>query len=94
MAMASSKIYDLIRSLGTLTHWVGTNNLLNLGSGDGLLPNCTKLLPEPKLTYHQWSPEVFTCFSKLTFIGSHDGLLLGWHLAIIWTNAGILLIQT
>ena len=29
--------------------------------------------------------------SKLTTIGSDDGLLPGQHQAIIWTNAGILL---
>ena len=32
------------------------------------------------------------CISKLTIIGSDDGLLPGQHQAIIWTNAGILLI--
>ena len=30
--------------------------------------------------------------SKLTIIGSDNGLLPGWHQAIIWTNARILLI--
>ena len=34
------------------------------------------------------------CISKLTFIGSDNGLLPGQRQAIIWTNAGILLIQT
>ena len=29
---------------------------------------------------------------QLTIIGSDNGLLPGWHQAIIWTNAGILLI--
>ena len=32
------------------------------------------------------------CLSKLTRIGSDNGLLPGWHQAIIWTNAGIFLI--
>ena len=31
------------------------------------------------------------CVSKLTIIGSDNGLLPGWRQAIIWTNAGILL---
>ena len=31
------------------------------------------------------------CVSKLTIIGSDNGLLPGRHQAIIWTNAGILL---
>ena len=32
------------------------------------------------------------CVGKLTIIGSDNGLLPGWHQAIIWTNAGALLI--
>ena len=32
------------------------------------------------------------CISKLTIIGSDNGLLPGRHQAIIWTNAGISLI--
>ena len=34
------------------------------------------------------------CVSKLTIIGSDNGLSPGWRQAIIWTNAGILLIRT
>ena len=34
------------------------------------------------------------CISKLIIIGSDDGLSPGRHQAIIWSNAGILLIQT
>ena len=33
------------------------------------------------------------CVSKLTTIGSDNGLSPGWPQAIIWTNAGILLIR-
>ena len=29
---------------------------VNIGSGNGLLPDGTKPLPEPMLTYHQWHP--------------------------------------
>ena len=29
---------------------------VNIGSGNGLLPDGTKPLPEPVLTDHQWSP--------------------------------------
>ena len=32
------------------------------------------------------------CVNKLTIIGSDDGLSTGRRQAIIWTNAGILLI--
>ena len=34
------------------------------------------------------------CVSKLTIIGSDNGLAPGRRQAIIWTNAGILLIRT
>ena len=29
---------------------------VNIGSGNGLLPDVTEPLPEPMLTYHQWGP--------------------------------------
>ena len=32
---------------------------VNIGSGNGLLPDGTKPLPEPMLTDHQWSPVTF-----------------------------------
>ena len=32
---------------------------INIGSGDGLLPDGTKPLPEPMLTYHQWGDVEF-----------------------------------
>ena len=42
-------------SRSTLTHWglVSTKIWVNFGSGNGLLPDGTKPLPEPMLTYHQ-----------------------------------------
>ena len=33
------------------------------------------------------------CVSKLTIIGSDNGLSPGWRQAIIWSNAGILLVR-
>ena len=44
------------------------------------------------LTY--WGRLTHICVSKLTIIGSDNGLLPGRRQAIIWTNAGILLIRT
>ena len=35
-------------------------NLVNIGSGHGLLPGGTKPVPEPMLTVHQWSLVAFT----------------------------------
>ena len=39
-----------------------------------------------------WGRVTQICISKLTIIGSDNGLSPGWHQVIIWNNAGILLI--
>ena len=49
---------------GPLTHWglvmpYGAKIWVNIGSGNGLLPDGTKPLPEPMLTYHQQSRVTF-----------------------------------
>ena len=41
-----------------------------------------------------WGRVMHICISKLTIIGLDNGLSPGRHQAIIWTNAGILLIRT
>ena len=44
-------------------------------------------------TLTHWGRVTHICVSKLTIIGSDNGLSPGRHQAIIWTNAGILLIK-
>ena len=48
------QIYAALRG-DELTHWglVMPEIWVNIGSGNGLLPDGTKPLPEPMLTYHQ-----------------------------------------
>ena len=41
-----------------------------------------------------WVRVTYICMSKLTIIGSDNGLSPGQSQAIIWTNVGILLIWT
>ena len=41
----------------------------------------------------KWGRGKYICVSKLTIIGSDNGLSPGRHQAIIWANAGILLIE-
>ena len=53
-----------------------------------LNPNC----PISQLTH--WGRVTHICVSKLTIIGSDNDLSPGRRQAIIWTNAGILLIGT
>ena len=36
-----------------------TQNWVNISSGNGLLPDGTKLLPKPIFTYQEWGPLVF-----------------------------------
>ena len=44
------------------------------------------------LVLTHWGRVTHICVSKLTIIGSDNGLLSGWRQAIIWTNTGILVI--
>ena len=65
---------------------------------------CCKITTNDRTILHRWHPVlvvithwdgvVHICISKLTIIGSDNGLSSGWHQAIIWTNVGILLIET
>ena len=54
-----------------------TRNWVNIGSGNGLLPDGTKPLPEPILTYHQRAlslEDLKISISKITFLESHSDL--------------------
>ena len=46
------------------------------------------------ITLTQWARVTHICVSKLAIMGSNNGLSPDQRQAIIWTNAGILLIQT
>ena len=46
------------------------------------------------VVFTHWGRVTHICVSKLTIIGSDNGLSLGRRQAIIWTNAEILLIRT
>ena len=58
-----------------------TQNWINIGSGNGLLPDGTKPLPEPMLTYQEWSPVAFTWepFHKFTYNARAAGLYNGLY---------------
>ena len=55
------------------------------------ISGCMHLLTILALTH--WSRLTHICVSNLTIIGPDNGLSPGWRQAIIWTNAGILLIR-
>ena len=50
-------------------------------------------LPMLGLYLTHWGRVTHICVGKLTTIGSDNGLSPGWRQAIIWSNAGILLIE-
>ena len=56
----------------------------------GLLPAFPEAVNRERLTH--WGRVTHICVGKLTIIGSDNGLSPGRRQAIIWTNAGILLI--
>ena len=70
-------------------YWM--NERLGLTPGLSFLSMRTKI--NSSLETH-WGRVTHLCVSKLTIIGSDNGLSPGRHQAIIWTNAGILLIGT
>ena len=75
--------YKLIlpQDISDLTH-CGLVTWVNIGSGNGLLPDCTKPLPEPMLTYHQWGSLaiIWGQFDKTYF--KHHLLKWTWNLLI------------
>ena len=55
---------------------------VNTGSGNGLLPDGTKPLPEPMLIYLQFSPVTCICGQFHIWNLYHHSLKLGWKLLI------------
>ena len=50
--------------------------MVNTGSGNGLVPDGTKPLPEPMLTNHQWDPLSFIqCLPKFSNCLFQSGVL-------------------
>ena len=53
---------------------------------------CLKIQLSRRVLLTQWGRMTHNCVSKLTIIGSNNGLSPGRRQAIVWTNTGILLI--
>ena len=62
--------------------WIWSELVSDVVSHSGILSQFNSLRPS----------DVYIYVSKLTIIGSDNGLSPGWRQAIIWTNVGILLI--
>ena len=70
-----------------------TSFMVNIGLGSGMLPDGTKLLPEPMLTYH-WMcfvlpdgtkplPEPMLTYHRMCFVAFTWGLLQKKHSSIL-----------
>ena len=59
---------------------MATEICVNFGSGNGLLPDGTKPLPEPMLTDHQWSPATFALGQFHKRCLNHQSLKFVWKL--------------
>ena len=55
---------------------MATEIWVNIASGNGLLPDGTKPLPEPMLTDHQWSPVAFI------LAGRGQDKILSWYILL------------
>ena len=84
---AYPKCIDLAKTAVSplLTHW----SYYSIALRDSEVVLCFVVV---MLTH--WGRVTHICVSKLTIIGSDNGLSPGRRQAIIWTNAGILLIRT
>ena len=77
----------------SLTHPYQLHEWIKDHIGKGLISNFALTLQYVLLITH-WGRVTHLCISKLTIIGSDNGLSPGRRQAVIWTNAGILLIRT
>ena len=59
---------------------MATEIWVNIGSGNGLLPDGTKPLPEPMLTDRQWSPGTFILGQFHKRCLNHQSLKSVWKL--------------
>ena len=50
------KMFNCLWPSDAMATWIW----VNIGPGNGLLPDGTEPLPEPMLTYHQWLPVTFS----------------------------------
>ena len=81
--------------------WYPKFSPLNLGKQDDFGPLCWTFLDKADRDQSEginalthWVQVTHICVSKLTIIGPDNGLSPGRRQAIVWTNAGILLIRT
>ena len=83
-----------IKDMRSMIRWFSANGHRILV----IIDSCNELIPEDTMTSSilkystHWGRVTHICVSKLTIIGSDNGLSPGRRQAITWTNAGILLI--
>ena len=80
----------MLSSFFKLFHWHSENDMISPVLMKQTWRIEVKWSHESTLTHWGWVTHI--CISKLTIIGSDNGLSPGRRQAIIWTNAGIVLI--
>ena len=67
---------------------MATEIWVNIGSGNGLLPDGTKPLPEPMLTFHNWSPVTFISGKEMPQPSINKICLNIIYLKFYWNSPG------
>ena len=78
-----------------VSHWLGAYTKWSLGPSATSNGDISIILHNIHNVNHlltHWGGVTHICVSKLAIIVSDNGLSPGWHQAVIWSNAGILLI--
>ena len=87
----ASRLYEILRK--DVFSDIETGPRVSYGIQKGVVPDhADRHSCDVVLALTHWGQLTHICISKLTIIGSDNGLSPGRRQAIIWTNAGILLI--
>ena len=82
-----------LRKIFTRNFKQNTKLFINKNASENIVCEMVVILSRGDELTH-WGRVTHICVSKLTIIGSDNGLSPGRRQAIIWTNAGILVIRT
>ena len=89
-ASTANRDYPMVVSIVFRAWMIKCTHMTRL---DVIVHPCSNDLANPPLMLTHWGRVTHICVSKLAIIGSDNGLSPGRCQAIIWTNAGILLIE-
>ena len=85
--VSNNKIFTILFFNSCYNNWI---NEISFAASNETFKQSLDCKPKKKLTH--WGRVTHICVGKLTIIGSDNGLMPERRQAIIWTNAGILII--